>query len=338
MTLFISAHKLVLQIILVSLAACLMTGRAFAQEPVFEQQLATAAQSIKTSITGAKFKKLAVCDLTDIDGTEQELGKFVAEQMTVELLLEKNGFSVIDRANLARILTEHKLGQSGLVKPEDIKKLGEFSGADVLLVGTITELKGAANVTFKLLAIESGELVGAARMKYELSDEQRALKQKTLKGGGESARPRAAADKQFTAKLTKVVEKDFTFELTGFQISDNRNVTAVVKITNTSKKLVLPIGVAGTPWEYREGAQGGRVEDSAGSEFVLSDLAGFGYYNPISGDPNALTRLEPGKSSSLTLKFKRGEESLQKDLDYSFRLRTSLRCLPLAFPVCIRQT
>ncbi len=337
MKIIFSIHKLVQQSVFVSIfGAFLMAGPAFAQQPVFEQQLANAAKSIKISITDAKFKKLAVCDLTDIDGTEQELGKFMAEQMTVELLLEKNGFSVIDRANLARILTEHKLGQLGLIKPEDIKKLGEFSGADVLLVGTITEMTGVANVTFKLLAVESGELAGAARMKFELSDDQRALKQKTLntnKEAGDSARPRAATDKQFSAKSSKVVEKDFTFELTGFHIADDRDVTAIIKITNTSKNLVLPIGIAGTPWDFQAGQEGGRIEDSAGIDFALSEIAGFGYHNPISGDPNNLTRLEPGKSSTLTMRFKRGDRSLEKKLDYSFRVRASVRCQPLAFPV-----
>jgi len=71
-------------------------------------------------------KKVTVLDFTDLQGGASELGKYIAEQLTVNLVMGKREFSVLDRANLKSILAEHKLTSTGLVDPENAKKLIEL--------------------------------------------------------------------------------------------------------------------------------------------------------------------------------------------------------------------
>ena len=84
------------------------------------------AHKLAASIKESGKKKVTVLDFTSLEGGSTELGKYVAEELTVNLVMEKREFSVLDRANLKTILAEHKLTAEGLINPENAKKLGQF--------------------------------------------------------------------------------------------------------------------------------------------------------------------------------------------------------------------
>ena len=54
-------------------------------------------------------KSVAVVDFTDLQGNVTELGRYLAEQMSVALALTDQGIEVIDRNHLKAILQENKL-------------------------------------------------------------------------------------------------------------------------------------------------------------------------------------------------------------------------------------
>ena len=60
--------------------------------------------------------------------------------MTVNFVMGKRDFSVLDRADLKKILAEHKLTALGLVDPDNAKKLGQFAGVDALIMGNMVQL------------------------------------------------------------------------------------------------------------------------------------------------------------------------------------------------------
>src|SRR5258708_26166430 len=82
---------------------------ALAQTQDIDKELSTLAEKLAPSITEHGKKKIAVIDFTDLQGVSSELGKYIAEQLTVNLVMGKRDFSVLDRANLKSILAEHKL-------------------------------------------------------------------------------------------------------------------------------------------------------------------------------------------------------------------------------------
>lgn len=133
------------------------TGRA---AEAFDSQLAVITDKIAEAVTKENLKAVTVAGFTDLHDKESDLGLFLADQVSAGLVQKK--CTVVDRRNIARILAEHNLTMSGLVDPENAKKLGEFAGLDAIVIGTITPLSGTIRVTVKVLATDSAKLLAAA--------------------------------------------------------------------------------------------------------------------------------------------------------------------------------
>jgi len=110
-----------------------------------------------------KKKKVAILDFSDLSGTQSQLGRYIAEELSVHLVEKRLDFSVMDRANLKTILAEHKLTIEGLIEPENAKKLGQFSGVDAIILGSATEINNGTSITVKIIATDTAEIVGAAK-------------------------------------------------------------------------------------------------------------------------------------------------------------------------------
>jgi TolB-like protein len=115
-------------------------------------------------------KKVAVADFTDLQGRPTELGRFLAEQLSVELV-NVPGISVVDRAHLKSILAEHQLTESGLINIETAKKLHQFAGVDALLLGTVASLDNEVVLTVKAISTETAEITAASKMTFQKTKE-----------------------------------------------------------------------------------------------------------------------------------------------------------------------
>jgi curli biogenesis system outer membrane secretion channel CsgG len=131
-----------------------------------DTELSNLAGKLATQVNDHSKKKVAVLDFTDLQGGSSELGKYIAEQLTVNLVIGKRDFSVLDRANLKSILAEHKLTATGLVDPENAKKLGMFAGVDALILGTIIPKGTNTTLNAKIITTDTAEIVGAARAEF----------------------------------------------------------------------------------------------------------------------------------------------------------------------------
>jgi hypothetical protein len=147
--------------------SCVIPLSAFAQTKEIDAELTDFAAKLVTSIKEQGKKKVTVLDFTDLQGAPSELGKYVAEQLTVNLVMQKSGFSVLDRANLKSILAEHKLTATGLVDPENAKKLGQFAGVDAIILGILIPKAQGVGMTAKIIATDTAEIVGAARGEFK---------------------------------------------------------------------------------------------------------------------------------------------------------------------------
>jgi len=125
------------RILLIGVLAALFMTSARIEAQDIDQELSGLAGKLANELTHNTKKKVTVIDFTDLQGRATEIGNYIAEQLTVELLTAKKDFSVLDRANLKSIFAEHKLTATGLVDPENAKKLGMFAGVDTIILGTI---------------------------------------------------------------------------------------------------------------------------------------------------------------------------------------------------------
>ncbi|MEW6001964.1 MAG: FlgO family outer membrane protein [Nitrospirota bacterium] len=129
----------------------------------YEKEIKSISSTVSESIVKSGKKTIAVVDFTDLQGNVTELGRFLAEELSVDLTTTAQGFEVIDRTHLKNILAEHKLSISGLVDPNTVKKLGQIAGVDAIITGSVTPFGDSIRATVKVIATDTAKMIGAAK-------------------------------------------------------------------------------------------------------------------------------------------------------------------------------
>jgi curli biogenesis system outer membrane secretion channel CsgG len=84
-------------------------------------------------------KRVAISRFEDRSGSGfSHLGSGVAD-MLATALVKSGKFAVIERQELDKIVEEQKLGESGLVTAQTAPKVGQLLGAELFVVGAVTE-------------------------------------------------------------------------------------------------------------------------------------------------------------------------------------------------------
>lgn len=146
---------------LVLICAAATAGVASAAD--IHRELEDIAKRLTTRIEETGRTKIAVADFTDLNGNVSQLGRFISEEVSTNMVVSARGFSVIDRNHLRTILKEQKLSMSGLMDPENQKKLGKILGVDALVLGSITPFGESYRVTFKVVATDTAQVITADR-------------------------------------------------------------------------------------------------------------------------------------------------------------------------------
>ena len=139
---------------------CLFPGvRAFAAPPEDE-----------TPPASAKDANRAIA-VADFDGADKELGRFLAETLLTNLA-QSDKLHLVERAEIRQALAELKLQSTGLVEPQQVKKLGKLVSADHLVVGSYLVRDGVMTINARLLDVKTGRLEpgGAATVSGSRSD------------------------------------------------------------------------------------------------------------------------------------------------------------------------
>lgn len=114
---------------------------------------------------GIRGKVIAVSELTYTDGRQSADGRIVAERLTTELSHNKD-IKTIERSKIEQVLGELKLQRSGAVDPESVSDIGMLLGANVVIVGTITDMpEKRLEVNLRAVDVTTGQIMaGAAGM------------------------------------------------------------------------------------------------------------------------------------------------------------------------------
>jgi TolB-like protein len=243
-------------------------GFVLAQAQDMDTELSALSGQLAGKVKDQGKKKVTVLDFTDLQGTSSgELGKYIAEQLAVDLVMEKRDFSVLDRANLKKILAEHKLTATGLVDPDNAKKLGQFAGVDALIMGTIIPKNGTVSLTAKIITTDTAEIVGAAKAQFKSDETVQQLMSKPVTST-ESAVDTGAPAPTPNKKLFGDLEARVTAIklLPGDDIYGYASLTMI--ITNTSATTTW--GVAFNPDHYNKF----NLTNERGDEFKATELSG----------------------------------------------------------------
>jgi hypothetical protein len=282
----------------------LLCGQVLAQD--IDTELGKLADNLAGQIKEQGKKKVTVLDFTDLQGGSSELGKYIAEQLTVDLVMNRKDFSVLDRANLKSILAEHKLTASGLVDPDTAKKLGQFAGVDAIILGTTTPKDQDIALTAKIITTDTAEIIGAAKAAFKVNATVRQLQTTPAKENNVLSGAGAGAD--ISDDKPKVVKTfgNLVVELQSLKIVNSERYLLTMTLTNRSPSQSLWVALNSRtslldPNNHQFG-KGGTTGISYAQVHVQYEYGGNTqeYFNPA-------TEIRPGDSATMTLSFASSE-------------------------------
>jgi len=286
-----------------------------------DAELGSVAESLAKQIKESGKKKISVVDFSDLQGNFNELGRFVAEQLTVNLVTTGKEFRMIDRANLQRILEEHKLSMSGLLDPENAKKLGQISGVDALILGNLTPFQNDVQLTAKIIATDSAEIIGATKSRLKKSKDIADLMDRST-----TVNPKPDVSKPVDAKPKMAIEKnseqieDLLVKVESLRVVNQSSyqfatLTLILANLSTTEKLV--VAVEGDTYRTLT------LVNSRGDVFLSSSTQGVKQAYMGNGDIRGeLTEIAPGKAIKCTFKSQLVTSDLKDFRPY--RLEASL--------------
>ncbi|MCS6775220.1 MAG: FlgO family outer membrane protein [Chloroherpetonaceae bacterium] len=109
--------------------------------------------------------------VADFSGADKELGRFIAETL-LTVLAQSRQLNLVERGEIRQALAELKLQSSGLVQPQEVKRLGALVSADRLIVGSYLVREDQIIINARLLDVKTGRLAagGAASVSGKRSD------------------------------------------------------------------------------------------------------------------------------------------------------------------------
>ncbi len=123
---------------LLSLTAALLVGSCGGPK---KQAAIAPADTVDYSklVTHGPKKRIAIAEFVNkTQYAKGRIGTQASDQLATHLV-KSNAFIVIEREQLAKVMGEQALGQTGAVKGETAAKVGELLGAQALITGSITE-------------------------------------------------------------------------------------------------------------------------------------------------------------------------------------------------------
>ena len=143
-------------------------------------------------------QKVAILEVVDREGRLSYSQKLILRSSMARAVSNTDGYEAYDRSDVDMIMSEQDFQRTGLVRDEEIQKLGEMTGVSLILV-TEGVLTGDNNiyVTAKILHVGTGKVIMMDNMMMKLSADEM---QKSCK--------------ELATKLLGVSQKDNTYIIT----------------------------------------------------------------------------------------------------------------------------
>ncbi|HWD38290.1 MAG TPA: FlgO family outer membrane protein [Fimbriimonas sp.] len=233
---------------------------------------------LSVGIAKSGSKKISVIDFSDLQGRDSDFGRFIAEQLSVSLVNSAKDYAVLDRANMKSILDEHKLTASGLVNPDNARKLGQFAGVDAIVLGSISTFGQSVYVTAKAISTETTQVLAAARLTISRSKDidvmlvskQSATTPDAVADGVNQPPPQPVRPQwDFTAPNNVESFGDISIEVLSFK-SVQSGVIALFRITNLGRRNPIKVGING----HNDGQHGTYLLDEYGTMYTIAQESG----------------------------------------------------------------
>lgn len=282
-----------------------------------DKALSEFAEKLSAQVKESGRKKITILDFSDLKGKTTELGRFLAEQLSVSMIEHRSGFSVMDRANINTILAEHKLTVQGLVDPANAKQLATFSGVDAIVLGSVTVLEQEVAVTAKIIATDTAEIVGASKARLPMGKElgQFLSDKPGAEPADKGSEPAAAPA---TAKVISAKHGDLSVAFESMRNLGRNTLVVNLILQNKSKKKTLGVAVYANRCAFSTCPLHSTLISNSGVEYQ-SFNDGLTGLSMMSDDPQRLNGIEPGEEVKVALKFSTQKESVGSSSSFRFQ-------------------
>jgi len=117
-----------------------------------------AAQDVSTN-NSPQVLTVAIFDFESKDEAVRDLGPKVATLINANLSAEP-ALITVERAELEKVLGEQELGLSGTVSPDSAAKVGQLTGAKVLVTGRVFKADEQTIIVAKIIGTETSRVYG----------------------------------------------------------------------------------------------------------------------------------------------------------------------------------
>ncbi|MCF7885003.1 MAG: CsgG/HfaB family protein [Candidatus Marinimicrobia bacterium] len=123
------------------------------------------SNSYQEKVNPAFKHNIAILDLENLSQTanQEKIGQSVSELLRT-YFSESLIFNTIEREKIDKILEEQKLQLSGLTDESKAVSFGEMLNANVLLLGSVSELGAVFNINTRLVSVATGEILIARKI------------------------------------------------------------------------------------------------------------------------------------------------------------------------------
>jgi TolB-like protein len=188
----------------------------------------------------------------------KDLGAKVGDLLFAKLVA-KPEFFLVDRADLKKILDEQSLSLTGSVKADEAVKVGQLTGAKLLVTGSVVQVDKQVHLVAKVISSETGRVTGTS-VEGALTDDLGALAGKladaideTVAKQGEKLVPKAVPlvdrvaelNKKLGAGVRPVVAIQITEKHIGQPAVDPAAQTEVTKLAKDLKFEVIDLDEGG---------------------------------------------------------------------------------------------
>lgn len=117
-------------------------------------------------------KRVAILETVDKESQVPYGVKLMVRSKLCEFITATPGYEGFDRVDVGSILNEHEFQRSGLVSEKDIKRLGEMTGADYVLVTEAAYLNNSyVFLSAKILNVETAKVEQTANVQSQTTVE-----------------------------------------------------------------------------------------------------------------------------------------------------------------------
>lgn len=105
------------------------------------------------------FYSTAVLDFSERSRKQEGLGKEVAMLLT-SFLSDNPQLLMVERQEIETLISEQALGKSGTVQADTVAKVGQLTGAKIIISGTIMSLGDEQTLIAKVMGTETSRVIG----------------------------------------------------------------------------------------------------------------------------------------------------------------------------------